>query len=43
MIFNPTDEENLVKIMNRGTHQGRPSSPLLFDATIMLWLNSIKF
>ena len=42
VIFNPTDEENLVKIMNRGTHQGRPSSPLLFDATIMLWLKQHK-
>ena len=28
--------------MNRGTHQGRPSSPLLFDATIMLWLKQHK-
>ena len=42
VIFNPTDEENLVKVMNRGTHQGRPSSPLLFDATIMLWLKQHK-
>ena len=24
VIFNPLDEESLIKVMNRGTHQGRP-------------------
>lgn len=42
VTFNSADEENIIKLMNRGTHQGRASSPLLFDATITLGLKQHK-
>ena len=39
VIFNSADDDNIEELlMNRGTHQGRPSSPLIFDAVIMKWM-----
>ena len=39
VIFNSADDDNITElVMNRGTHQGRPSSPLIFDAVIMKWM-----